>query len=160
MDNDCPLGIEFPVDGDLFGKPGKLRACLARAKKRRHNEQWTGPDNSTTTTQFKKNQEQQDMTETRLKEPKSNRMDMSHMTIRLETVTAESKQQAWELETMRKKYEAWRKRAEDLTYENELLKREIWKVKEEQDSLNGTVETLLHQLRLQCMPRGVYLQTS
>ena len=40
------------------------------------------------------------------------------------------------------------KKAEALTNENELLKREIRKVKEEHDSLNGTVETLQHQLRL------------
>ena len=52
-------------------------------------------------------------------------MEMSHMTVKLETMTAESKQQALELETMRQKYEAWMKRAEDLTNENELLKREL-----------------------------------
>ena len=38
------------------------------------------------------------------------------------------------------------KRVEDLTNENELLKREIRKFEKEQDSLNGTVETLQHQL--------------
>ena len=37
VDKDCPLGIEFMVVGELFGKPGKLRARLARAEKRRHN---------------------------------------------------------------------------------------------------------------------------
>ena len=25
VDKDCPLGIEFPVDEELFGKPGKPR---------------------------------------------------------------------------------------------------------------------------------------
>ena len=54
------------------------------------------------------------MTETRLKEPKSNRMEMSPTTTKLETMTAKSKQDALELETMRQKYEAWMKRAEDL----------------------------------------------
>ena len=44
------------------------------------------------------------MTETRLKEPESNRMEMSHTMVRLETMTAESKQHALELETMRQKY--------------------------------------------------------
>ena len=44
-----------------------------------------------------------------------------------------SRQETEELETMRQKYEAWTKRAEDLTNENELLKKEIKKVKEEQD---------------------------
>ena len=102
-------------DGELFGKPGKLRACLARAKKRRHNRQWTRLDNSTVASQFKKDQEQQAMTEMRLKESKSNQMEMSHATIKLETMTAESKQLALELETMRQNYEAWMKRAEDLT---------------------------------------------
>ena len=58
-------------------------------------------------------------------EPESNRMEMSHTTVRLENVTAESKQHALELETMRQKYEAGMKRAEDLTNENELLKREL-----------------------------------
>ena len=45
-------------------------------------------------------------------------------------MTADRKQQASELETMRQKYEAWMKRAKDLTHENELLKRELRKVKE------------------------------
>ena len=102
MDKDCPLGIEVPVDGELFGKPGKLRARLARAKERRHNQQWSGPDD---------------------REPESNRMDVSHTTVELETVTAERKQHALELETMRQKYEAWTKKAEDLAYENEVLKK-------------------------------------
>ena len=79
MDKDCPLGVEFRVDEELFGKPGKPRAHLARTKERRHIQQWTGPDD---------------------KEPESNWMDMSHMTVELETMTAESKQHAWELETM------------------------------------------------------------
>ena len=56
------------------------------------------------------------MTETRLKEPESNRMEMSHTTVKLETMTAESKQHALEL---------WMKRAEDLANENELLKKEL-----------------------------------
>ena len=43
---------------------------------------------------------------------------------------------------MRQKYEARMKRAEDLTNENKLLKREIRKAEEEWDSLNGTVKTL------------------
>ena len=29
VDIDCPLGIEFLVDGEWFGKPGKPRARLA-----------------------------------------------------------------------------------------------------------------------------------
>ena len=49
VDKDCPLGIEFRVDEELFGKPGKPRARLAQAKKRRHNQQWTGPDDSIAT---------------------------------------------------------------------------------------------------------------
>ena len=57
---------------------------------------------------------------------------MFHTMVKLETMTAESKQQALELETMRQKYEAWMKRVEDLTNENELLKWELRKVKEEQ----------------------------
>ena len=69
----------------------------------------------TTTTQLMKDQEQPAMTEMRLKEPESNRVEMSHMTVKLETMTAERKQHALELETMRQKYEAWMKRAEDLT---------------------------------------------
>ena len=133
VDKDCPLGIEFRVDEELFGKPGKPRARLARAKKRRHNQQWTGPEDSTFTTQLKKDQEQQAMTETRLKEPESIQMDISHTRVTLATVTAESKQHALELEAMRQKYEAWMKWAEDLTYENELLKREIYEVEKEQD---------------------------
>ena len=64
------------------------------------------------------------MTETTLKEPESNRIEMSHTTVKLETMTAESKQHVLELETMRQKYEAWMKRAENLTNENELLKRD------------------------------------
>ena len=55
------------------------------------------------------------MTETRLKEPESNRMEMSHTQVKIETMTAENKQHAWELETMRQRYEAWMKRAEDPT---------------------------------------------
>ena len=100
VDKDCPLGIEFLFDGQLFGKLGKPRARLAQARKWRHNQPWTGPDDSTATTQFKKDQEQQAMTETRLKEPESNRMDMSHRTITLATMTAERKQHALELETI------------------------------------------------------------
>ena len=46
---------------------------------------------------------------------------------------------------------------EDFTYENALLKREITVVKEKQDSLNGTVETLQHQLRL-CQDECTSLQ--
>ena len=61
------------------------------------------------------------MTETRLKEPESIRMEV---TVRLETVTAERKQHALELQTMRQKYEALMKKAEDLTNKNELLKKE------------------------------------
>ena len=52
-------------------------------------------------------------------------MDMSHTTVKLETMTAESKQHAWKLETMRQKYEALMKKVEDLAKENELLKREL-----------------------------------
>ena len=40
------------------------------------------------------------MTVTKMKEPESNRMDVSHMMVKLETVTDESKQHVWELETM------------------------------------------------------------
>ena len=47
--------------------------------------------------------------------------------------------------------------AEDLTYQNELLNREIRKVKEEQDSLNETVKTLQNQLRL-CQEECASLQ--
>ena len=59
-------------------------------------------------------------------------------------MTAERKQQALKLDTMRLNYEAWMNRAEDLTNENELVKVEKRKVKEEQDLLNGTDETLQH----------------
>ena len=52
-------------------------------------------------------------------------MEMSHTILKLDTMTAESKHHACELETMRQKYEAWMKRTEDLTNENELLKREL-----------------------------------
>ena len=48
---------------------------------------------------------------------------------------------------MRQKYEAWMKRAEDLTAENEILKREIRKLEDEQDSANAAAETLRQQLR-------------
>ena len=54
------------------------------------------------------------MTGMRLKELESKRMDMSHTTLRLKTMATESKQHALEL---------WMKRVEDLTKENELLKR-------------------------------------
>ena len=40
-------------------------------------------------------------------------MEMSHTTVNLETNTAESKQHALELETIKQKYEAWMKRTED-----------------------------------------------
>ena len=43
------------------------------------------------------------MTETKLKEPKSIRMEISHMMVKLETVTAERQQHALEPETMRQK---------------------------------------------------------
>ena len=131
VDKDCPLEIEFPFDGELFGKPGKLRVLrvhLTRAEKRRHNQEWTRQLRSSQATEEKqrqKDQEQQAMTEAGLKEPESNRMDMSHTTVTLATMTAERKQHALELETMRQKYEAWMKRAEDLTNENELLKKEL-----------------------------------
>ena len=52
-------------------------------------------------------------------------MVMSHTTVRLETMTAESKQHASEPKTIGQKYEAWMKRAEDLNSENELLKKEL-----------------------------------
>ena len=71
-----------------------------------------------------KDQEQHTMTETMLKELESNRMEISHMTVKLETMTAERKQHTLELKTLRqKKYEAWMKRAEVLTNENKLWKR-------------------------------------
>ena len=54
---DCPLGIEFQFDEELFEKPGKLRAHLTRAEKLRHNQQWTRPCDRTTTTQLKNEQE-------------------------------------------------------------------------------------------------------
>ena len=53
VDKDCPLGIEFPFDEELFEKPRKLRAHLTRAEKRRHNQQWTRSDGSTATAQLK-----------------------------------------------------------------------------------------------------------
>ena len=49
-------------------------------------------------------------------------MEISHTMIKLETMTAESKQHAMELE-------AWMKRVEDLTNENELLNRKLRKDK-------------------------------
>ena len=52
-DKDCSLGIEFPFDNELFGKPGKLRAHLTLAQKRRHTQEWTRPDGSTATAQLK-----------------------------------------------------------------------------------------------------------
>ena len=99
MDKDCPLGIEFPFDEELFERPGKLRAHLTRAEKRKHNQQWTRLGGSTTTIHLKKEQEE---------DPEVQRW-----------MRAERKQQALELETMRQKYEAWMKRAEDLSNENE-----------------------------------------
>ena len=65
------------------------------------------------------------MTETRLKEPKSNWMEMSHTMVKLEIMIAKSKQHALQLETMREKNEEWLKRAKDLNNENELSKREV-----------------------------------
>ena len=103
---DCPLGIEFPFDGELFRKPGEPKVHLTRAEKRKHNQQWTEQLRSSQTTkenQRQKEPEQLAMTGTRLKGPKSNRMGMSHTTVKPETVTAERKQHAWELETMRQK---------------------------------------------------------
>ena len=38
-DKDCPLGIEFLFNEELFEKPEKLRVHLIRAEKRRHNQQ-------------------------------------------------------------------------------------------------------------------------
>ena len=64
------------------------------------------------------------MTGTRLKEPESKRMDMSHSTITLTTMTAERKQHAGELEIMRQRSEAWMKRAEDLMKKTEDLAKE------------------------------------
>ena len=58
VNKDCLLGIEFPFDEELFGKPRKLRAHLTRAEKRRHNQQWTRLDGSTATAQLKKEQEE------------------------------------------------------------------------------------------------------
>ena len=42
VNKDCPLGIEFPFDGELFGKPREPRVRLTRAEKSGHNQQWTG----------------------------------------------------------------------------------------------------------------------
>ena len=122
------MGIEFPFDEESFWKPGNTRVRLTQAERR--SQQWTRQLNSSQATEEEyqqKGQEHQDITEMWLKEPESNQMEMSHMTVRLETMTAEGKQHALELETMRLKYEAWMKRTEDLTYENELLKRVIRK---------------------------------
>ena len=58
VDKDCPLGIEFPFHEELFGNPGKLRAHVTRAEKRRHNQQWTRLDGGTTTIHLKKEQEE------------------------------------------------------------------------------------------------------
>ena len=41
-------------------------------------------------------------------------MEMSHTRVKLETMMTESKQYASELDTMRQKYETWRKKAEGL----------------------------------------------
>ena len=125
VDKDCLLGIEFPFNGELFGNPGKLRAHLTRAEEGRHNQQWTRLNGGMTTVQLQKDKEQQAMAEMRPDVPKSNRMEMSHTPIKLETVMAESKQHALELETMRQNYETWMKITEYLTYKNELLKWEI-----------------------------------
>ena len=35
VDKDRPLGIDFPIDGELFGELGELRVHLTRAEKRR-----------------------------------------------------------------------------------------------------------------------------
>ena len=82
--------------------------------------------------QWQKDQEQQALPKMRLKEPKSNQMEMSHMMVGLETMTVESRQHALELEIMRRKYEAGTKRVEDLmkrvenlSKENVLLKKEL-----------------------------------
>ena len=91
------------------------------------------------------------MTETRLKEPESNRMGMSHAMVTLTTMTAERKQHAWELETMRQMYEASMKRAEDVTKraedlakENELLKRELER-KEVEETLRRKKEKKMEE---------------
>ena len=47
------------------------------------------------------------------------------MTVELETMTAERKQHALELDTMRQNYEAWMKRAKDLTKRVEDLTNEM-----------------------------------
>ena len=72
MDKDCPLGIALPFDGELFRKPGEPKVRLTQAEKRRHNQQWTEQLRSSQETeerQRQKDQEQQAMTETRLREP-------------------------------------------------------------------------------------------
>ena len=53
-DKDCSLGIEFPFDQELFGKPGKPRAHLTRAEIRKNNQQWTRLEGSTATVQLKR----------------------------------------------------------------------------------------------------------
>ena len=147
MDRDCPLGIDFRVDEELFGKPGKPRARSAREEKRRHNQQWTEQLKSSQKTeenQRQKDQKQQEVTETELKEPKSNRMEISHTTVTLATMTAERKQHALELMTRRQKYEALMKGDEDLTYENELLKREL-ETREVEETLQGKKENKMEK---------------
>ena len=65
------------------------------------------------------------MTEMKLKESKFNQMEMSQVTVKLETMTAESRQHALEM---------WMKRAEDLANDNELLKKEL-----ERREVGGTI---------------------
>ena len=58
MVKNFPLGIEFSFDVELFEKPEKLSAHLTRAEKTRRNQQWTRLEGGTTTTQLKKEQEE------------------------------------------------------------------------------------------------------
>ena len=69
-------------------------------------------------------------------------MDMSHTMVKLETMTGERKQHAWELKTRRQKYDALMKTVEDLTNENKLLKKELEsrKVKETLSRKNKEME--------------------
>ena len=68
-------------------------------------------------------------------------------TVVLATMTAERKQHALELETMRQKYEACMKRAEDLINEIELLKKELER-REVEETLRTKKETEMEEKKL------------
>ena len=49
---------EFPFDDELFEEQGKTKPRLTRAERRKHNQQWIKTSNGLTSTQLKKEQEE------------------------------------------------------------------------------------------------------